>query len=669
MVCRLFNAAYPPGTCRQHVVRLYRTVGQATLDPSNPLHAPSFDDFYFSTKDPVGERRKVFIDAQDLVARFQELRTGQIIRIGETGFGTGLTFLLTASLFITHAPLNARLQWISTEYHCLTREDLKRLHQAIAWPPGLDQLAKTLRADWPVRVGCCHRRLFGTGQICLDLHFGDASEVFSDLTGRIDAWCLDGFSPNRNPDMWSESLFQSMARLSDQHTTLATFSAARTVRDGLQEAGFEMTKHPGFAGKRERMTGRFTRHVQTDWMAPPIRSNAPQTVTIIGAGLSGAWMAHALARRGIACTVFDRANPGQAASGNTQGITYAKLGIEATPASLIQLQALASTHTLFSSLDASNDWHPTGVLLLSLSTAGETQQQKLVQALNPPEALMRAVDQSEASDLAHQALASGGLWLPTGGWLNPSTSCHTLLAHPLIDVKSSHALTGLESDGDIHRLHFQTAAGETLIHDCEHVILANALDVMQFSPTPLPLKPVKGQITQLTCARSVAVPVCGDAYIAPAVDGVATCGATYHPKQQDTAIDPADDVVNLNQTNALFQEPLFATDSIAGHRAAVRTTTPDYAPVAGQLAQTAQWDDFLRALSVDATSAPQAPLPFATGLYALTGQGSRGTLTAPVTAEIVVSQLLGEVLPVSKTIYAGLAPDRFIRRNHIRGIS
>ena len=644
-------------------------MGQATLDPSDPLRAASFDDFYFSTKDPVGERREVFIDAQALVARFQGLQPGQIIRIGETGFGTGLTFLLAASLFVAHAPSEARLQWISTEWFPLTHADLTRLHQALVWPHELDQLAEQLRADWPLQVGCCHRRRFAGGQICLDLHFGDAADVLSDLAGEIDAWCLDGFSPNRNPDMWSETLFQSIAHLSHQNTTLATFSAARIVQDGLKQAGFALTKHPGFAGKRERMTGQFMHPRQTDWAVPPVRHRAPQAVTIIGAGLSGAWIAHALASRGIACTLFERGQPGHAASGNTQGITYAKLGVEATPASLIQLQALASTQTLFSSLESSGDWHPTGVLLLSLSTARETQQQKLMHALNPPETLMCAVDQNEASALAHQPLASGGLWLPTGGWLNPKTTCHTLLSHPLIDVKPGHALIGLDSNEDTHRLHFRVTSGDTRIHDCDAVILANALEVSQFSPTPLPLKPVKGQVTQLTTDHSVAVPVCGDAYIGPAVDGMATCGATYHPKHQDTAIDPADDLYNLNQTNALFQRALFATHCISGHRAAVRTTTPDYAPVAGQLAQTAQWSDFLHQLSIDATCEPQAPLAFAPGLYALTGQGSRGTLTAPITAEIVVSQLLGEVLPVSRTVYAGLAPERFVRRNHIRGLS
>lgn len=650
-------------------MRRYRTLGQATLDPEHPLLAALFDDFYFSIKDPIGERRAVFIDAQHLVGRFEALQPGQLIRVGETGFGAGLTFVLAAALFSSHAPSGARLQWVSTERFPLTAADLSHLHHALELPPDLQHFATTLRADWPLQVGCCHRRLFADGRICLDLHYGDATDVLSDLTGRIDAWCLDGFSPNRNPDMWSDVLFQSIARLSHPSTTLATFTAARHVRDGLSQVGFELTKHRGFAGKRERLTGHFLQPAQTDWRYPPEPNSAPQTVTIIGAGLSGAWAAHTLASRGIACTVFDRTGPGQAASGNAQAITYAKLGIEATPASVIQLQALASTQTRFTSLEASGDWHPTGVLLLSLSTARETQQHKLLQALDPPETLMRAVDQNQASTLARQPLASGGLWLPTAGWLNPKTTCQRLLAHPLIEVKSGHVLTHLESAGGTHSMQLTTPSGGTITHNCDHVILANALEAIEFSPTPLPLKPVKGQVTHLQTHDSVAVPVCGDAYIAPAMAGVATCGATYHPKHQDTESNPADDDDNLRHTNALFQRTQFKTDCISGHRAAVRTSTPDYAPIAGQLALTAQWHNFLAQLSVDATTEPDAPLAFAPGLYALTGQGSRGTLTAPATADIVVSQLLGEVLPVSRTVYAGLAPDRFIRRNHIRGLS
>ncbi|HBD34398.1 MAG TPA: bifunctional tRNA (5-methylaminomethyl-2-thiouridine)(34)-methyltransferase MnmD/FAD-dependent 5-carboxymethylaminomethyl-2-thiouridine(34) oxidoreductase MnmC, partial [Cupriavidus sp.] len=62
---------------------------------------------------------------------------------------------------------------------------------------------------------------------------------------------LDGFSPSRNADMWSDSVFRGLARLARIGATLATYTAAGFVRRGLKAAGFEVHKAPGFGGKRD----------------------------------------------------------------------------------------------------------------------------------------------------------------------------------------------------------------------------------------------------------------------------------------------------------------------------------------------------------------------------------------------------------------------------------
>jgi tRNA U34 5-methylaminomethyl-2-thiouridine-forming methyltransferase MnmC len=52
--------------------------------------ARDFDDPYFSFDDGLAETRHVFLDGNDLPARF-----GNDLRIGELGFGTGLNLLVT----------------------------------------------------------------------------------------------------------------------------------------------------------------------------------------------------------------------------------------------------------------------------------------------------------------------------------------------------------------------------------------------------------------------------------------------------------------------------------------------------------------------------------------------------------------------------------------------
>ena len=210
----------------------------------------------------------------------------------------------------------------------------------------MKQLANELIDGWPDPIPTCHRRFFGDGRIILDLHFNDSTSVINDLSGTVDAWCLDGFAPEKKPEIWDPALFKAIAHKSHQETTFGTFTA-RKVRDGLKSAGFEVRKVPGFAKKRERIEGKFIGDRITNPWTPTSSINSKHSIAIVGAGLAGAWTAYAFARRRVPVVVFERQTPAAAASGNPQGITYAKLSIEATPNSLLQMQSLAHLKTGF----------------------------------------------------------------------------------------------------------------------------------------------------------------------------------------------------------------------------------------------------------------------------------------------------------------------------------
>src|SRR3546814_105697 len=69
-----------------------------------------------------------------------------------------------------------------------------------------------------------------------------------------DAYFLDGFSPDRNPEMWAPRLFGQLVRLANKNATAASWCCASRVRESLDDAGFVVTKAPGFGRKREMMT-------------------------------------------------------------------------------------------------------------------------------------------------------------------------------------------------------------------------------------------------------------------------------------------------------------------------------------------------------------------------------------------------------------------------------
>jgi tRNA 5-methylaminomethyl-2-thiouridine biosynthesis bifunctional protein len=66
---------------------------------------------------------------------------------------------------------------------------------------------------------------------------------------------MDGFAPAKNPDMWSEQIFDQMTRLSNDRARVATFTSAGFVRRGLLAAKFQMSKRAGYGKKREMLSG------------------------------------------------------------------------------------------------------------------------------------------------------------------------------------------------------------------------------------------------------------------------------------------------------------------------------------------------------------------------------------------------------------------------------
>ncbi|NWG46992.1 MAG: tRNA (5-methylaminomethyl-2-thiouridine)(34)-methyltransferase MnmD, partial [Alphaproteobacteria bacterium] len=217
------------------------------FDESGTPVSARFGDVYFSREGGVAETRHVFLEGCDLPAA---LAGRARFAIGETGFGTGLNLLVTA-LTWREATEEGWLDYVSTELYPLTRDKLcEALGRLSAREPALAPAAAELIDAWPAPCAGFHRIELGSLRTRLTLLVGDAAEMLGALEARIDAWFLDGFSPARNPEMWSPALFRETARLSAPGARLATYTVAARVRTGLAEAGFALTRRPGFGRKR-----------------------------------------------------------------------------------------------------------------------------------------------------------------------------------------------------------------------------------------------------------------------------------------------------------------------------------------------------------------------------------------------------------------------------------
>lgn len=79
---------------------------------------------------------------------------------------------------------------------------------------------------------------------------GDARVTLPAWDGAADAWFLDGFSPAKNPELWSPELMAQVAAHTAAGGTAATYTAAGFVRRGLADAGFEVSRVQGYGRKR-----------------------------------------------------------------------------------------------------------------------------------------------------------------------------------------------------------------------------------------------------------------------------------------------------------------------------------------------------------------------------------------------------------------------------------
>ncbi len=227
---------------------------------SPPLKSARYDDIYFSAQGGLAEKDYIFVGGNGLPDRWAGR---QAFTICETGFGTGLSFLAAWRAFSRTAQAGQRLDYIGIEKDPLAASEI--LSALGGWREEIGSgIFDGFLENYPLRTPGYHRILFseyGGGRdgacVSLTLIFADVNEVLPDLDvpGGVDAWFLDGFTPAKNPEMWSAVLFSEMARLSAPAARCATFTVAGVVRRGLESAGFRIEKRPGFGHKNEMLTG------------------------------------------------------------------------------------------------------------------------------------------------------------------------------------------------------------------------------------------------------------------------------------------------------------------------------------------------------------------------------------------------------------------------------
>ena len=221
-----------------------------------------FDDMYFCAVNGYEDALYIFCGGNRLEERFKKLDpfVKGVFTIVETGFGTGLIFCVAWKLWDEYAPASWTLNFLSVEKFPLPSSELQ---QALSvWPIvkfQADQLTEKYEPSSD-KIGVFN---FDEGRIRLSIIFDDIIPGLATIAKNrlmlmgADALFLDGFSPAKNPEMWTENVFAGLARLSKSGTSLATFTVAGWVRRGLEAQGLCIKKVTGYGCKNEMLTGSF----------------------------------------------------------------------------------------------------------------------------------------------------------------------------------------------------------------------------------------------------------------------------------------------------------------------------------------------------------------------------------------------------------------------------
>ena len=486
-----------------------------------------FEDIYFDADGPA-ETLRVFLGPAHIA-----VRAGASARftVAELGFGTGLNFLVAATVARTR-----RLHFVSFERHPLRHNDAEK-----ALSPWRREypLATELLKTWPPALTGWHRRHFAGGRIQLSIWHGEAAAGLDDFARQqrcgVDAWFLDGFAPRRNPAMWRADLFQRMAGCSARGATVTTFTAAGQVRRDLEAAGFETRRVDQHPHKRHS-TAAVLRGAGIGFVAP-------ERVNVLGAGLAGASTARALAEKGVETTLVDPAGIAAGASAVSAAVLHGRVLAAASAEARLRAQAFAYSSERLKTLPGTRQ---TGALQVAGANANADRLRRVAAAM--PQDWVRLMSREEASRLADMPVPDVALHTPDALTVNAGECVRALLDHPRMELRDAPD-KGLTT------------------------VLATGANPGGFDY--LELTGIGGRMHLFGVPHTLALPLVGRGSFVPEANGL-WVGATYEYRPW-----PADDAELANAKRLADWNRTVPGAAIASFHG-IRAVTSDRLPIVGQ---------------------------------------------------------------------------------------
>ena len=584
------------------------------------IYSKSYNDIYFDKLNGPKETEHVYLNTNNLTKKF---KNKQKFVIAEIGFGTGLNFLLTWKLWKENRKTNGSLTYISFENAPLSKKDIERVYKKFK---KLDGYSRFLLKNIPERYKSTHRIFIKADNINLILIYDDITSLIN-FNFKADTWFLDGFSPKKNPLVWTDKLFKQLYNFTNLDGSLSTFSVAGHIRRGLLKAGFKVSKVSGYGNKKE-----ISYAIKKDLISSNQYKFSCEKkigpVAIIGSGISGASLAYALRKRNIECFIIDKSYKlANGASGNKLALQMPKLTMDDSPYGLLSLEAFLYSRKIAKNLNAIP--RSDGLVLIPSRDRDIIKFKKLLENNWPLDLLNNNYDKLNSLKFINH------IYMKSSGIVDNSKFIQNLIKDvefiSKFDVKKITSKDGLNIiiDKFGNRLKSKT------------VIWANGFEMTNLNQN-LPINPISGQVTYLKAnelSSNLKINFSYGHHFSQAFKGYHQIGASFN-RNANTCFREIDQNTNINSIPEFLRKNIYYNINESGHRVSVRASTKDRMPFFGDL----------NTLTGKKSN----------NIYILGGMGAWGFVYAPFYAELLVTKIINDQLVINSKLEKLLTIERLL---------
>ena len=361
-------------------------------------------------------------------------------------------------------------------------------------------------------------------------------------------------------------------------------------------------------------------------------------VVVVGAGIIGCAIAHELAARGVAATVFDPRPPGGGATQASAGMLAPYIEAhERGPLLDLGVRSLRLYDDWIAGLRQESgidvEYRRIGTLEVAFETRHADELRRSAAHLREPLQTWMDGDSARAAHVALGRQVAGALFTATHGYVAAPqlTSALAAAAERRGARFQRSTIRSLAARGSA--LALDTSDGEIIPPTVVLAAGAWTNQIVGSGPGVPPLRPVRGQLLHLGWnGAPVNTILWGpECYIVPRVDGTLLVGATVEDVGFDERVTTAGLRDLLDAVSEVLPSAWDATFLAA--RVGLRPATPDDLPVIGQ----------------------DARLP---GLVHASGHFRNGVLLAPLTAQLIADWILDKQTDPALDV---LRPGRFER--------